>query len=56
MIRTPSLGRIMLALTTLVVTYLHQHPMEWHTVAWDPELLPAPLGRRYSNPRRNRER
>lgn len=55
MIRTPGLGRIILALT-LVVTYLHQHPVEWHTRVWGSELLPAPRGRRHFNPQRNRER
>lgn len=53
--RTPGLGHIILVLT-LVVTYLHQRPMEWHTGVWDSELLPTPQGRRYPNPRRNRER
>jgi transposase-like protein len=55
MIRTPGLGHIILALV-LVGTYLHQRPVEWHAGVWDPELLPAPRGRRYRNPERNRER
>lgn len=55
MMRIPGLGRIILVLT-LVVTYLHQHPVEWHTRVWGPELLPALRGRRHFNPQRNRER
>jgi transposase-like protein len=55
MIRTPGLGHIILVLM-LLATFLRQQPVEWHTRVWAPELLPPPRGRRYYNPRRNRER
>jgi len=55
MIRTPGLGHIILVLV-LLVTFLQPQCVEWHTGVWAPELVPPPRGRRYHNPRRNRER
>jgi len=55
MIRTPGLGHIILVLM-LLATFLRPQSVEWHTRVWAPELLPPPRGRRYYNPRRNRER
>jgi transposase-like protein len=55
MIRTPGLVHIVTILM-LLVSFLLQQPVEWHTGVWDPELLPPLWGRQHYNPRRNRER
>jgi len=55
MIRTPGLGRIILALG-LFVTLLFRVSVEGQAEVWDARLVPPQRGRRHGNPRRNLER
>jgi len=55
MVRTPSLGHIILALA-IVATFLLQQRVEWHTGVWDSRLVPPVRCRQHTNPRRNRKR
>jgi len=55
MVRTPSLGCIILALA-IVATFLLQQQVEWHTDVWDFRLVLPVRCRQHTHPRRNRKR